>query len=122
MAKTLYCWRCRTEVPMLEDHEWDEIEPLLRGAIRQIKRYREEHGASLAEARKFGYGKEALERYFQITGFRETNADALWHHRWSDFGPPCKACGKPLRTPKAKLCAACGIAVTVSNNGRSDGT
>jgi hypothetical protein len=110
MAKTLYCWRCRIDVPMLDEDEWAEVEPHLVNAIERIKRYRAEHGVSLYEARRDGYGKDALERYFQITGFRETNADALWHHRLSDYGPPCDACGKPLRTPRAKLCAACGAA------------
>jgi hypothetical protein len=108
MAKTIYCWRCRTEVPMLDEEEWAEVQPLLSNAIEQIKRYRETHGVSLSEANEKGYGGEALERYFQITGFRETNANALWHHRLSDFGPSCGACGKPLRTPHARLCAECG--------------
>lgn len=93
---------------MLDDDEWAEVEPLLANAIEQIKNYRSAKGVSLAEARAKGYGKGALERYFQITGFRETNPDALWHHRISEFGPPCNVCGKPLRTPRAKLCAACG--------------
>jgi hypothetical protein len=26
-------------------------------------------------------------------------------------GPPCARCGTPLRTPRAKLCAACGFRV-----------
>lgn len=99
---------------MLDDDEWAEVEPLLANAIKQIKRYRAEHGVSLHEARRDGYGREALDRYFQITGFRETNADALWHHRLSDFGPPCSACGKPLRTPRAKFCATCGEVVAKS--------
>ena len=96
---------------MLDDEEWDEVHPHLTNAIEQIKRYRAEHGVSLNEARAKGYGREALERYFQITGFRETNPNALWHHRLSDLGPPCRACGKPLRTPRAKLCAECGETV-----------
>lgn len=108
MAEKLYCWRCRTEVPMLDEEEWAEVHPLLANAIEQIKRYRETHGVSLSEAKEDGYGKDALERYFQITGFRETNVNALWHHQLSQFGPPCGVCGKPLRTPRAKLCAACG--------------
>lgn len=93
---------------MLDEAEWAEVHPHLANALEDIKRYRAEHGVSLAEARRVGYGKSALERYFQITGFRETNPDALWHHRLSLFGPPCGVCGMPLRTPQAKLCADCG--------------
>ena len=56
--------------------------------------------------------KEALDLYERLTGFRETNINAIWHHRLSICGPPCGWCGKPLRTPKAKFCAACGTKVT----------
>lgn len=95
------------EVPLLEEHEWAKIEPHLRNAIGEIKQYRETHRVSLAEAKNVALGKEALEMYYEMTGFRETNINALWHHRLSMFGNPCEKCGKPLRTPKAKLCAEC---------------
>lgn len=49
----------------------------------------------------------ALEEYFRITGFPETNYAALVHHRVSLYGPPCKNCGRPLRTPQAKMCVMC---------------
>jgi hypothetical protein len=94
------------EVPMLEEHEWKRVSPLLVNAVEQIKHYRQLHGVTLAESRA-NYGKEALAMYFELTGFPETNPDALWHHRVSLYGAPCSACGKPLRTPKAKVCAAC---------------
>jgi hypothetical protein len=48
-----------------------------------------------------------LQEYERITGFRETNTNALFHHQLSLYGPPCVNCGKPLRSPQAKLCAAC---------------
>jgi hypothetical protein len=111
MAKTLYCWRCKMEVPMLEEHEWEQISPRLSDAVKEIQDYRRAHSASLHEAKDRIYGEGALDRYFEMTGFRETNVNALWHHRLSRVGPPCSTCGKPLRTPRAKLCAACGSAV-----------
>ncbi len=93
---------------MLDEREWQEVVPLLTKGIEQIKQYRIDHGVSLAEAKHAVYGDGALQRYFEITGFRETNVNALWHHRLAMFGPPCSVCGKPLRTARAKMCAACG--------------
>ena len=94
---------------MLTEAEWAQVEPLLANPVTQIKQYRQDHGCSLAEAQRH-YGEDALALYEAITGFRETNASALWHHRLSLFGPPCHACGLPLRTPQANWCAACGAA------------
>ena len=66
--------------------------------------------------------KRMLDEYNQITGFGETNPDAIWHHRASLYGPPCHLCGKPLRTPEARFCAACGAVRAGSGelNGPSD--
>jgi hypothetical protein len=49
----------------------------------------------------------ALREYERITGFHETNPMALYHHQVGMYGPPCEFCGKPLRTPDAKMCGAC---------------
>jgi hypothetical protein len=54
-----------------------------------------------------GLYEAALAEYERITGYRETNFAAVWHHRLALYGPPCKSCGKPLRTPQAKLCGSC---------------
>lgn len=109
MAQTLYCWRCDFELPMLDEMEWAQLAPLLQGAIAEFMEERRRTGVGLDEARDTGIlGRRALAFYRELTGFEETNLNALWHHRLSLYGPPCGHCGKPLRTPRAKLCAACG--------------
>ncbi len=110
MTKTLYCWRCGSNVAMLDEAEWNAVSKHLVPAMERIKQARQ-HGSTLKEAKERAFA-DALDCYLQITGFRETNADALWHHRLSLYGPPCEQCGKPLRTPRAKLCAACGAEAT----------
>ena len=93
---------------MLTEPEWAQVHPLLQQAIADVKRYREAHGTSLAESLKPGLGDSARAKYRELTGYEETNVNAIWHHRLSDFGPPCSKCGELLRTPKASSCTACG--------------
>lgn len=57
------------------------------------------------------YHERILNRYEQLTGFRETNINAVYHHLISLYGCPCVNCGKPLRSPRATRCAACGVKV-----------
>lgn len=99
MPQNLYCWRCDMELPMLDEAEWSRLAPFLMGS--------EQTRATFIDSWRAGFAP-ALDLYFEITGFHETNVNALWHHRLSLYGPPCTHCGKPLRTPQAKLCAACG--------------
>jgi hypothetical protein len=89
VSKLLYCWRCKMDIPMLDESEWEYVRP--------------REPADDQEA----FRREALERYFELTGFRETNIAALFHHRLALYGPPCQTCGKPLRTPRARWCAVC---------------
>ncbi len=108
MSRLLFCWRCGIDVPMLTDEEWEQVLPLLQGTIKDIQAFRARNGVSLKDAENESFGQAAREKYEQLTGLRETNVHAIWHHRASMYGPPCKSCGKPLRTPQAKLCAGCG--------------
>jgi len=78
-------------LPMLDDHEADRLWRALRTAHRG----------------KGDLARVTLDEYHRMTGFEETNPNAVYHHIKSLYGPPCQACGKPLRTPRAKLCAAC---------------
>lgn len=52
--------------------------------------------------------KELLDYYKEVTGFEETEPNAIMHHRIAQYGAPCENCGKPYRTPRASFCVACG--------------
>jgi hypothetical protein len=90
--KMLWCWRCKTEMSMLDDDEYRQVM-----ALRSMGK-----GATLQE--QFAL---MLAEYERITGFRETNPNAVFHHRLSEYGPPCRHCDKPLRTPRATICGHC---------------
>lgn len=102
-----YCWKCQTDMAMLEDAEWAQIEPLLQYYVAKVKEARNDN-IPFEKANKLGFDRPALELFYRLTGFREANIMNIWHHRTSLYGPPCVECGKPLRTPKARLCASCG--------------
>jgi hypothetical protein len=102
---------------MLDEGEWAELHPLLSLMIGRIESYREKTGVSLADAKKFGWEKPALDKCFELTGFRESNVNALWHHRLSQHGPPCAHCGRLLRTNRAARCVECGYTISLERQG-----
>jgi hypothetical protein len=85
------------EVPMLDDDEFKQVMSL-RGTGTDGDMWE----------RNFG---PVLHEYERITGFHETNINAVWHHKLSLYGPPCRNCGKPLRTSGASICGACMMPV-----------
>jgi hypothetical protein len=89
--KTVWCWRCKADVVMLDEDEYARV----IGARRTSER-------SLLDQLR-----PVLLEYERITGVRETDPNAVYHHRLAGYGPPCARCGKPLRTPRAKVCGAC---------------
>ncbi len=107
MSKPLSCWRCRVVAPMLDEAAWAHAGLGGERFLRLMAQLKLERSLTVSASR-VAAEEEILHRYRTLTGFDETNADALWHHRISLFGPPCTRCGKPLRTPRAKHCAECG--------------
>ncbi len=101
--KTLWCWRCQQDVPMLDEPEFEVVERLYRDALRP--------GPTGSIDERFAPVTAAYER---LTGFVNCHHNAVLHHRLSLLGAPCSACGKPLRTPRARHCAACGTVATAS--------
>ena len=97
MPKVTWCWRCEMDLPMLSDAEFED----LRSEARRVA------GAGGGRA----YLEAMCDLYTKMTGLRETNAAAIHHHVLSQYGPPCRACSRPLRTPRARMCASCGTTV-----------
>ncbi|WP_164011345.1 hypothetical protein [Pyxidicoccus trucidator] len=106
--KVLWCWRCKADVPMLDEEEFSRVWPLYVEGMQSIKAIRLAEDEALSrDMVKAGLAKASAE-FERLTGVPETSIDAVSHHRVSRFGPPCATCGKPLRTPQARHCAACG--------------
>jgi hypothetical protein len=87
------------EVPMLDEEEYQKAYVLYGKGFKNNK-------VSLSNREE--RFRELLDYYFELTGFRETEPNAIMHHRIEQYGPPCEKCGKPYRTKQATFCAACG--------------
>jgi hypothetical protein len=96
------------ELPMLDEEEYKVIAELYSQGIRATKEFRQKYNLPLDKCSMEERFRPLLQKYQEITGFEETVANAVMHHRISLYGPPCQHCGKPLRSPKAALCVACG--------------
>lgn len=96
--KNLWCWRCKMEVPMLSTDEYQIASKLYRSGFEKGK-------CNMSRSQRF---KDLLDYHYELTGFKETNPNAIMHHFIDMYGPPCENCSKPYRTPKASFCAACG--------------
>ncbi len=64
--KKLWCWRCKSDVVMLDDNEFKSVSSLLNTGT----------GGDVRE-RMFG---PVVREYERITGVAETNPNAIFHH------------------------------------------
>ncbi|MDR3739721.1 MAG: hypothetical protein P4L40_11975 [Terracidiphilus sp.] len=96
---------------MLDEEEFAQIDALYQEALAGAKQFREQSGLSLDRDAIDAYFAPVIVRYQELTGVDETNHVSILHHRISLYGPPCKRCHKPLRTPNAKLCGSCMMPV-----------
>ena len=92
---------------MLDEVEYLEVYRLYGEGMSAAKEYRQKSGLPAQGMEREIRFKPLLDRYEQMTGIRETNPNAVMHHRLSLYGPPCLRCGKPMRSPNAKLCGSC---------------
>ncbi|MFC5404681.1 hypothetical protein [Cohnella soli] len=106
--KMMWCWRCKCEMPMLDEAEYARIHKLYGDCMRATMEFRQKHGLSLEQISMDDRFSPVVKEYEKITGVSGIHHNAIMHHQISLFGAPCQYCGKPLRTPNAKLCASCG--------------
>ncbi len=108
MAVNRYCWRCKAVLPMLTEEEWDDLYPILSQDKEFIVSKRKETNLTLGDVLN-QFETPACKKFYKMTGYKISDPNAIWHHRNSLLGNDCKNCGKPLRTPQAEFCAACGL-------------
>jgi hypothetical protein len=94
-------------MPMLDEEEYAEIARLYQEATSAVKEYRRAHETLLKDTPLHELYGPVCTQYERITGVKESDHDEIMKHRISLYGPPCKNCQKPLRTPRAKICGAC---------------
>lgn len=95
---------------MLDEAEFELIHQVYWNCIRAVKNDRIENHLPLSKVDFWKHYRPVREAYSSMTGAPEMHHDAIMYHRLALYGPPCENCGKPLRTPKAKMCVACGRA------------
>ncbi len=97
---------------MLDDREFKKIARLFGGGMRASWLFRKRHGLPSGPLDADARFAPVRRRYEELTGWKNMHQNAIAHHRISLYGPPCRECGKPLRTPRASFCAACGETVS----------
>ena len=100
--KILWCWRCKQEVPMLDEAEYEIV------VANQFKKAVEELGSTGSDERVQQRILTLVSaEYERLTGIHISDPWHVFRHVQAGFGPPCTHCGKPLRTARARLCGAC---------------
>lgn len=89
---------------MLDDEEFEIVRQLYARVFSPEYR-RENNFPRQSISERF---RPVREKYEEMTGMKDCHENAIMHHQISIYGDPCVRCGKPLRTPQAAFCAACG--------------
>lgn len=103
--KRVWCWRCKAWVQALDESEYRPIDELFRKNTEAAKDARS-RGQTIEEARR--HYSPVIAAYEKLSGQAGVEPEEILKHRVGNFGPPCQACGKNLRTSRARKCFECG--------------
>lgn len=96
---------------MLDEDEFAVASRLYHESMVGAKELRKQWGVPIQHASIEERFLPVRQYYEQVTGMKDCHQNAVMHHRISLYGPPCKRCGRPLRTARAQLCGSCMLPV-----------
>ncbi|MFK7754464.1 MAG: hypothetical protein AB8B51_18185 [Sedimentitalea sp.] len=109
MRPLIRCQRFDHKVVLLSDTEYEPYRQYFTRQHHLAMRYRKQSGLPIDQAMaQEPEGLALLDQCFADTGVGLMDVASLRNLRAASYGNPCPNCEMPLRTPKAKLCAACG--------------
>ncbi|MDK8182028.1 hypothetical protein [Paenibacillus sp. UMB4589-SE434] len=82
--KMMWCWRCKCEMPMLDEGEYARIHKLYGDCMKATKEL--EHGLSLEQLSMDERFRPVVKEYEKITGVSGVHHNAIMHHQISLFG------------------------------------
>ena len=104
------------KVPMLDEEEYSLCHEANTGGKELVIREAKKRGihytnwvGKIAKPQEMMHKRHFIDMYRMLTGFEETNANAIMHHVLDMYGPECPKCTKPLRTKTARYCVECGF-------------
>ena len=114
MAFREYSYKLKKEVFLLDEAEYAEIGPLYSKALEEASEYQRQTGTSIKQGgiEATVSGKAVLALYAELTKNEIQSVFDILSLRALDYGAPCPKCGRPFRTPHAKLCVECGHELT----------
>ncbi|HWB18873.1 MAG TPA: hypothetical protein VG711_01115 [Phycisphaerales bacterium] len=99
----VWCWRCKQWVGAMDEQEYQSLRSLYHECV-----FRGSQAAPKNDDDHRMMFEPMVTAYERLTGTMHIDPDEILKHRMEQFGPPCQACGKNLRTPVARTCFECG--------------